>query len=669
MISIGATALSAFAGGFMDVGTISGAIEGLQSAAPFLAMDLATVGVTAFGESLGLDPRITALIGIPVRASVGAITGNVLGLPGYEDVFDVIKTQTFGGMVSIGTAIGLDAIGVPPIATSFVSNFLGSLAVGLSGIGATPREGEIEAKGENILTKIGEGLRKFGRSFVNVVGSVISFGQKVIQGVGNFTVQGFKKAISAFSSIFSRETQEGIYQDEVGLRGAAITQAGDTWTWQNGSSRIDYSTVTGETIESFGVGGTARITGLNQDETGNIYYEKLAYETAVGGGATLNQTYDNGRLTQWSYSLEGTPILTLKGPEDESPWMTDSGSIERGDIEIRIPGPREEIPNPDPRSLFPLFNSLVFAATIKDGKVESANVELKTPPGNQNSDGQNINATTDLVLLNGFWPGLRGVPRGTVPEYFSNNNPFRNRLNELGLSKDRIKAVALFETGIIGDILSWLDEVVMSTQIKVAFNEIQRQNASKPFVVLANSGGGEPLLNALAELTANAYSVKTAILVGCPVTTRVLTAQSPLERIINVYGRDDYFLPEHLDRNPARFASRLLGIEPPTISRRFFHQGHDFDTINIELKGIGHDDYFYSNSDIAQGNVTALREKSSDFIAVLTKRSIEGADLETFLRNLVNDGQATLTEQTSAIDGRRNRVRTYVIDLEDWSDQ
>ena len=202
------------------------------------------------------------------------------------------------------------------------------------------------------------------------------------------------------------------------------------------------------------------------------------------------------------------------------------------------------------------------------------------------------------------------------------------------------------------------------TQIKAAFNEIQRQNAGKSFVVLANSGGGEPLVNALAGLAANAYSVETAILVACPVTTRVLSAQSPLERIINVYGENDYFLEENITQNPAYRPPLIEANEIPTIAKRFFHQGHDFDTINIEFKGMEHTQYFYANG----VTPTPLQIKSSDFIAVLTSRTLNEADLEIFLRNLIERNEATFTEETAIINGRRNRVRTYVVDLNDWSD-
>jgi hypothetical protein len=222
LISIGAAGLGAFAGGLLDTSSLAGALSGLKSALPYISLDLASAGVVGIGNVLGLDWRITALIGIPVMASVGGLMNGLTNGTGAGSIFNSIKDaltsgQTLGGLVSVGAAIGLDALGAPPIATNFISNFLGSIASGLAGGssgGGGP--GDIQAKGQSILSKIGEGLQKFGRGIVNAVGNVISFGQKVIEGVGNVTVQGFKKAVSAFSSIFSRQTQEGLYPDETG---------------------------------------------------------------------------------------------------------------------------------------------------------------------------------------------------------------------------------------------------------------------------------------------------------------------------------------------------------------------------------------------------------------------------------------------------------------------
>ena len=568
------------------IGNLDNLPQAFQTIGISLAQELALSGLTALGDLICLDPRITALIGTPVSATVGAIGGNVLGLPGYEDVLSVIKTQTFGGIVSIGTAIALDAIGVPPIATSFIAAFLGSLAVGLSGTGAAPREGEIQAKGESILTRIGEGLKKFGRGFVNVVGSVISFGQKVIQGVGTFTVQGFKKTISAFSSIFSRETQEGIYQDEVGLRGATITQNGNTWTWQNGSSRIDYNTQTGEAIETFGlpadgsvagVGGTARVTGLSQDDGGSIYYQKLTYETAVGGGAVLNQTFDNGKLTGWSYGIEGTPIITVKGPGDQTPWMGEDGRIFQGDVEINPSPVVIKIPDDLDPQRPTLFDNLFFNFRILDGKVAEASVEVR--PG----ASATVAAPTDtskFVFGNGFNNEIvpENTPDKLMPSFV---NDLANKDFIINLAKTLL--VPMYETtGLVGNILDWAQDFIFKLS---SASELLKTAALgiTPSVlpILANALGGNDLVEEVKKKLldfekakgildkgiAFAHSGFFAPLLGALEKTRDDGSYFDVQTVINYEGPNVNW-NDHIDNPNLKRIINVWGTAPNEIIER-----------------------------------------------------------------------------------------------------
>ena len=59
-------------------GTLAGALDSLKSATPFLAREFASAGVVAVGDALGLDPRITSLIGVPVSMAVGGLAAGVL---------------------------------------------------------------------------------------------------------------------------------------------------------------------------------------------------------------------------------------------------------------------------------------------------------------------------------------------------------------------------------------------------------------------------------------------------------------------------------------------------------------------------------------------------------------------------------------------------------------
>jgi hypothetical protein len=77
----------------MITGALTGAIsdpsthpDAIKTLVPTLIQELALSGITALGEAIGLDPRIAALIGVPLSIGASAISGRLLGsVVGYRD--------------------------------------------------------------------------------------------------------------------------------------------------------------------------------------------------------------------------------------------------------------------------------------------------------------------------------------------------------------------------------------------------------------------------------------------------------------------------------------------------------------------------------------------------------------------------------------------------------
>ncbi|MBI2167359.1 MAG: Ig-like domain repeat protein [Candidatus Omnitrophica bacterium] len=266
--------------------------EALKDLAPTLTRDLTFQGILSVGEAIGLDPRLSALIGIPIRATVGSITGNALGVKGYEDLFGEITSQTIGGLVSVGSSIGLNAVGASPILQSFLPSFLGNF---VAGFGGTPGGSDaIQREGENIFKKITDGIIKFGKGLASAVGNVTSFGTKVIEGGVNLVKQGFAKAVDFFSGVFDRRTQEALIQAGGGnIEQAILNNA----TIVNGTARasidgveivwdsaLDKLTYTGP------AGVSAAFSKLVMDTTGNFGMGDFAYAETTQNSAVINLT-------------------------------------------------------------------------------------------------------------------------------------------------------------------------------------------------------------------------------------------------------------------------------------------------------------------------------------------------------------------------------------------
>ena len=131
------------------------------------------------------------------------------------------------------------------------------------------------------------------------------------------------------------------------------------------------------------------------------------------------------------------------------------------------------------------------------------------------------------------------------------------------------------------------------------------QNQTMPVIPIGYSGGGQVLLDNVANSYVNTYGgvtpkyfdVKTAILVGAPVLRGWINPMSKLERIINIYSPDDQLNPLFLNKSPV---SQLAG--------------KNVQVVNIELQGgIGHTDYFYDPTN--SGNIKDITYYSDAFIA------------------------------------------------------
>jgi hypothetical protein len=325
-------------------------------------------------------------MGLPVAAAVGGVTKDLLNPDGSNPgrIFDTIKdsifsTKTLNGMISIGTSLAVDQLGLPPIASDLISGFI-------TGFSQTK-------SGEKVFSKIGEGISRFTGWITDGIRPVVDFGAKILNGAVEITEAGFKSAINAFGSFFSRPTQEYIYQDVAGIRSGSVSVDGDIWTWQSGDSRIDYNVRTGRVDETFGIGGTAKIEGLGQDALGNFYYSKLSSATAFDGGV-LSQSYESGKLTEWGLLFpDGTSIVS-RGRV----WNAE-GNIVTGDIEVHAPPVIIQGPDPDPTEPPQTYTPYSWIFTIQNGQVVSGKVNYQVEANRTDSGATTEDSTQALYLL------------------------------------------------------------------------------------------------------------------------------------------------------------------------------------------------------------------------------------------------------------------------------
>ncbi len=290
----------------------------LQGLSNTLAGEFAITGFQALGTKIGLSPALNSLIGIPLRSTLAGLIDGLSnpngGGPG--SILNAIKesllnNQTAGSFISIGANLALDAVGAPLIARDFVSSFLGTIV----------------SNGPDILSKIGEGIRKFGEAVVNAAGNVISFAQKVVEGVGSLTKGGFSKAVDFFNGIFDSKTQGTLIQAGGGTienalnNNCSVIVDGIHCGYQ--SIVINYS-LSNNRLSYSNAGTNASFDGLNK--VGEFFSGSIAFANEVApDGIKLIQNYGQNGLRNVSM-YDGLNKLLEMNPFSEHQPLTFANS-------------------------------------------------------------------------------------------------------------------------------------------------------------------------------------------------------------------------------------------------------------------------------------------------------------------------------------------------------
>jgi hypothetical protein len=157
------------------------------------------------------------------------------------------------------------------------------------------------------------------------------------------------------------------------------------------------------------------------------------------------------------------------------------------------------------------------------------------------------------------------------------------------------------------------------------------------------SGSGDPFLHLINDK--KDIDINSIILVGTPIRGDRQIENQNVKTVVNIFGEKDWIYSNYnmAARSDTDFDGYHLFKDNPMPINEFA----------IELKGVGHGDYFYdpTNTSITQ-EVKELRQKASKFIAEVTWRSKDVVELMRFL---------SLQEERGAIKYEGNR---YIVDLQ-----
>ncbi len=663
---LGSLTAGAIIGGMKDE-TIAGghvAVTHAQNIQASVQQVLTISNVGQLGAELHLDPTLTSIVGL----SLGAIQGHIITNPGsnLEYAFSEIRPNLYSSLAQYGVSELAQSFGVDsnlaPIFTLPVASGLNALTTGQDVIQA-------------VNQGLNQGIVRYGLNFAGnsnpIFGSLLSpdiqnsieqsVGQQgLFQGIFSIVGRTTRGLLQGVSAIGQSIQSFGSLVQQRGLAGALsqtmssffgrssieqiVNQGGIAQSLQN-APRQQVTLNNGQTATEVELSQDASIYLDSQGDLlgtrdqdlvqiGDFGYDTNA-DIFLSDGMVYSDLPDQYQL---SMQVDGYQPIHIEVSDNQNQPVLQV-TPKDGQQNIQIQSPTQTSPSflNSILSLVPMGLSFLMS----EGVAEAAGISVNTASANP------IGQLIDVVLLNGV--RLTEFAReGEAPRYFQSGNAFRNELNRLHVSDNSIKTISLFEQ-FGTDLYQWLQNQKLAQEVTNELVQIRNTQLNHPFVPLAYSGGGRPLLNALANETHNGFGVQTAILVGSPMTEAETLIESPtLSTIVNIYGSNDLFL----------VATPQDGV--PSISKHFSSDDHYVQTINIELQGIGHTDYFYSSNETP----SALKMKACNFIARLTQAALDEQTLGDFL-NLLG---APYSAETFDDEHYLSEVKNYVINLNNLPD-
>lgn len=582
------------------------------------------------GTSLGLDPRISTLIGAPISGAIGA------GLTGGANVGQNIINAINSGLTQGVVKYGIDFIGTQ-------NPILGSL---LSG-----------AVAKNIALAIGrDGL--FNGIF-NIFGNTVSNLFNMVGGVARNVGEG----ITTFGDALANQGPIGALESFFGsIFGAAATQpvyeAGGVDEFLQGSPSYSYTMPSGEQVneylltgdDSIFFGSDGSFAGLKRDDV----YEFGLFELSdndllrlwrgdivadLGEGLELYAQVERGQLFHFEVRNDDGVLLEADPEQQDKP--------------IYIEAPNHQDPNSSFNFWGAVFNLVPMAISffIKDGVANAAEVGV--------SGSIDTIRNIHYIFGNGF--NNEVVPEGTrdgLIQPLINLLAFKDRV----ISFIQTVNIPMYETtNLIGNALNWISNfytqafpnetiknfidamnqpgdffenlvqgLIPQSDVPSEFHDwteklqtwyhslidpftnqlvdevIRKLSVFGPIqdaIAFSHSGFFAPLLGAIERMD---YDVHTVINYEGPyLNPNVYLQSAHLERIINVWGTapnsvlsgqyDDSFpFPvRHLDKKPVPIGD----FGPPFLMDddrvANFDSARGIANINIKIIGARHNDFSY----------------------------------------------------------------------------
>ncbi|MFA7255269.1 MAG: discoidin domain-containing protein [Candidatus Omnitrophota bacterium] len=478
---------------------------------PQFAQQLTLGGIELLGRSLGLDPRITQLIGFTTAAAVGNITGQSLGLlAGYRDDGTPIYVTNPYDTGSIWDSI----------TGALTSQVVRAVGFNFGGIISNPIFGSLLSG--NILSSVGSILGSEGlfSGILDILKTAVLAPFNVVNGIAQTVLNGIqdfgtliqeKGLLGAFeflaTAIFSQQTIEKLLNS--GGIGGFISAAAKIPATLNGQNVLEQK-LDNTTSLFYDLAGNF----IGKKENGVTQLGTFGFNSA-GKWALLAGSFISSVIGGWAFSGEVQDGQLKRGKlYDSSGAVVGEFTPENNDGTITLDGRYPDAQQFGSSSGFwgMVFNCLPLAMdfVFSNGLLQQVNTQINS--------SQNTNPDKPFfVLANGV-----GNPSATgLPDYINNlTSDIQTESNNQITYGDIIKPPlynALLGGGTtdqVKDILHWLAEsntpyihLDLVGKIQLWMNAWRQVIAVRPVVGVGFSGGFEPLVESLVGTSYNVASL------------------------------------------------------------------------------------------------------------------------------------------------------------------
>lgn len=618
---------------------------GLTQIVPSIASQLTSSGLDLLGRSLGFDPRLSRLLGLPFAAITGDVVGAFLG----SDPFDLdpsgisglikdalLSRETMGGVFSLAASFVMDRL---DLADSLWGSLSSRLIGGIfSDFLASPTRFDAV---ESIIKSVDESFYHFldPAMLPELFDAIQDLG--LVDGIEAYATDLFtRETLMEFTSAGMNlrdwlehgiPVAEDIVHEGESAKRVRLTQKGKTivFVYVPKGARLEIRKI----FEEDENGHTRRLVQWDTDAEGRI--TQVLIEEQMGGGVIRRDVLDpDGRVKEilfkdWAGEAYGRMSFNEEGAIEFTNYALGISSHLAGDGRFTFHFNLA----PDLQDLDSLLYN--FNANLQPGDVaQLAAFTFGNGFWNSHESPDSIS-----MLMGAFIEDMNkdqavnGTPG--IVLFDAAGNIARDRHGNI-LTTGSLPVTLYEETSLVGNVFKWMADTwfgcnFMRDEIEreltryfdlVALN--QREFGLDPpmsFVHFAHSGNFQPMIEALEHMD-NEYRsrIKTLVVYEGPYAGDGIIDDPFLETLVRVRGvisGPAVPLLEHRDFQITDQEGRVTALP---------------NQYNIEIVGAGHSDFSYDPVfNYASSEAREIARKTSLFMRELTMKSDDIIKLKDFI--------------------------------------